>query len=298
MSVQDFMDKYKSSFQSKPIVNPLSTSNNTNNKRIKPVKFGLNRSTSPVEKSDNSAQQTNVYGNAVSDYLGQKKQSLYDSYNRRKSQNANKLAEDVVDKSSGNIPTNEWGVVPDKLTDYSDLFKKQVSQVGQYGKIAVEKEEAKARWQSLQNSREMNAGVIANIPAGSSGKGAGSKAVAMALNVQKSGTPYKWGGNSLTGGVDCSGLVQQVYGKLGINLPRTTYEQAKRGKTVNVNDMLPGDLVFYNTGSRDPNGIGNMSHVAIYIGNNQVVHAYNSKVGITVDSVNRAGKPALGIRPW
>ncbi|MDR2032910.1 MAG: C40 family peptidase, partial [Azoarcus sp.] len=82
------------------------------------------------------------------------------------------------------------------------------------------------------------------------------------------GVPYRWGGSSPITGMDCSGLVQVVFrDALGIALPRTSLAMATQGNRVNVRDLRPGDLVFFNT-------IGNtISHVGIYVGNNRFLHA-------------------------
>jgi len=82
------------------------------------------------------------------------------------------------------------------------------------------------------------------------------------------GTPYVWGGDSLTGGVDCSGLVQQVYAHFGIKLPRVTYDQIGEGAPVGMKGLRAGDLVFFDTsGSNSP------SHVGIYLGAGKMIHA-------------------------
>ena len=69
----------------------------------------------------------------------------------------------------------------------------------------------------------------------------GSDAVSLASTFK--GTPYVWGGEK-PGGFDCSGLVQYVYSKLGVDLPRHSSDQAKAGTPVALNDLRPGDLVF------------------------------------------------------
>jgi cell wall-associated NlpC family hydrolase len=138
----------------------------------------------------------------------------------------------------------------------------------------------------------------ADIP-GATANNPGAKAVALAMKAVQNHTPYVWGGNSLTRGVDCSGLVQQVYRQLGISLPRTTYEQAKSGRRVSTTQLRPGELVFYNTGSRDPNGIGTYGHVAIYMGNGKVVEAANSRAGLRVSNLTGYnGAPAAAVRPY
>ncbi len=95
------------------------------------------------------------------------------------------------------------------------------------------------------------------------------------------GNPYVWGGNSLTNGVDCSGFVQQVYAKFGYSLERkSTIQAEKNGKKVSTKNLQPADLIFY-AGS---NGVVN--HVALYIGNNQIIHASNPKEGIKISTYN------------
>ena len=222
--------------------------------------------------------------------------------------NVTKLASDVISKSAGQIQTNEFGVPQKQRLDFNTSAKNRLHSITDRGELATQTEEAKNSWRSAKHMQDLsayglnvgNVGIYdsANMPAGASKGNPGAKAVALAMTAYKNGTPYVWGGNSLTGGVDCSGLVQQVYKKLGINVPRTTYEQAKNGKVVSLKNALPGDLIFYNTGSSDPNGIGNLSHVAIYIGNGKVVNAYNTRRGIKVDNVTHAGPVARVVRPW
>lgn len=94
--------------------------------------------------------------------------------------------------------------------------------------------------------------------------------------VQFVGNPYKYGGTSLTNGADCSGFVMSVYAHFGYQLPRTSYDQANVGRQVSVSDLKPGDLIFY----RD------FGHVALYVGNNQVVHASTPETGIKYSAYN------------
>lgn len=79
------------------------------------------------------------------------------------------------------------------------------------------------------------------------------------------GVPYVWGG-STPSGFDCSGLVQDVYRSVGINLPRTSAQQATQGTAIAVSDAQPGDLLYWD---RD----GQVYHVAIYIGGGEYIHA-------------------------
>lgn len=83
------------------------------------------------------------------------------------------------------------------------------------------------------------------------------------------GTPYQWGGNSLTSGIDCSGLIQQGFSHFGINVARTTYDQIGQGKAIDLDHLQVGDAVFFDT---DP-GTKGPDHVGIYIGNGKMLEA-------------------------
>lgn len=94
------------------------------------------------------------------------------------------------------------------------------------------------------------------------------------------GTRYKIGGTSRNG-VDCSGFMQITFRDLfGIDLPRTTVEQAKEGSRVSKNELQTGDLVFFNTG-RGPNG----KHVGVYVKDGQFLHA-STKGGVIYSDLN------------
>lgn len=100
-----------------------------------------------------------------------------------------------------------------------------------------------------------------------------NQVVSYALNFV--GNPYVYGGNSLTEGTDCSGFTKLIYSAYGVSLPRSAYEQSFSGTHIELENIMPGDLVFSGYD-------GQIGHVAIYIGNNQLVHALNSNVGIVV----------------
>ena len=118
---------------------------------------------------------------------------------------------------------------------------------------------------------------------GSSSSGSGSGSSVVNYATQFVGNPYVWGGTSLTGGADCSGFVQSVYANFGVSLPRTSYEQQNAGTEVSYADAQPGDLICYG------------GHVAIYMGNGQIVHASNAKDGIKISN-NAAYRTITSVR--
>lgn len=96
--------------------------------------------------------------------------------------------------------------------------------------------------------------------------------------VQFVGNPYVYGGTSLTNGTDCSGFTQGIYRHFGVSINRTSREQANNGKAVSLDNVKPGDLIFYKNGST-------IGHVALYIGDGKVVHASSERVGITISNM-------------
>lgn len=99
--------------------------------------------------------------------------------------------------------------------------------------------------------------------------------------LQFVGNRYVWGGTNPNTGADCSGFVQYVMrNAAGVSLPRTSREQAKAGRAVTASEMLPGDLIFYT------NSGGVVNHVAMYIGNGQIVHAASRRSGIKISTWN------------
>lgn len=91
---------------------------------------------------------------------------------------------------------------------------------------------------------------------------------------------YRYGGNSPETGIDCSGLVRYVYKKAwGAELPRTAVAISEFGESIETGELQPGDLVFYNTQRRS------FSHVGIYLGNNQFVHAPSKGGKVRVENM-------------
>jgi len=112
---------------------------------------------------------------------------------------------------------------------------------------------------------------------GETGGPTGGDVVATAL--QDLGVPYRWGGTSRETGFDCSGLVQHVFAKLGVALPRTTYQQVDVGTPVaSLAAAQPGDLVFFGTPPH---------HVGIYLGDGRMIDAPYTGVDVRIDPVGQ-----------
>ena len=95
------------------------------------------------------------------------------------------------------------------------------------------------------------------------------------------GHPYVWGGTSLLGGCDCSGFVQGLYRMYGYSIPRVAENQAMYGRQIPLDNAQPGDLIFFAQN-------GYVYHVALYVGNDQTIEAYDSAHGIIRNRVDHA----------
>lgn len=130
---------------------------------------------------------------------------------------------------------------------------------------------------SQQSGRVIQAGtpVPAPVPA----------AVVIPTAERYIGTKYTWGGTTPSGGFDCSGYVQYVFRKHGVQLPRTSRAQAYAGQRVPLDwqSLRTGDLIMFAQGGID--GGRPISHVAIYAGNRRIIHSSKSGQGVRYDNL-------------
>ena len=97
------------------------------------------------------------------------------------------------------------------------------------------------------------------------------------------GTPYLWGGTTRNG-IDCSAFVKNVYLSVGIKLPRVSQNQAKVGKTITLDKIRKGDLIFFETDKNRPNTV---SHVGIYLGSGNLIHASSKNKKVVIVPLNQ-----------
>lgn len=160
-----------------------------------------------------------------------------------------------------------------QLKDAKAAAQAELQRLREEAERAAREEAARQEAQNQQNQHNSSNTSKPSKPSGSSKDD--DKVISMPSDASRGqaiankaceyiGNKYVYGGTSLTDGIDCSGFVQAIHAKFGISTPRTSSDQRYGGKAVNYSDMLPGDVICYS------------GHVAIYIGNNTIVHASNS----------------------
>lgn len=135
------------------------------------------------------------------------------------------------------------------------------------------KKEQAAQQQSQQQQQTQQSGTTTETATGIRGE-------MVAFAKKFLGNPYVYGGTSLTNGIDCSAFVQAIYRNFGYTIPRDSRSQcAGAGYKISLDSVQPGDLIFYT------NSYGTVNHVAMYIGNGQVIHASDPRSGIMISNM-------------
>ncbi|MBQ8816497.1 MAG: C40 family peptidase, partial [Lachnospiraceae bacterium] len=187
----------------------------------------------------------------------------------------------------------------EQISDYDQLvadakakakaYKTQIAN-GQKQIETIKKQEEEKRKQEEASKAQQNANNgNQNGSSGSVGVvGSGTGAEIAEYALQFVGNPYVWAGTSLTNGADCSGFIMSVYANFGYSLPHSSFSMRSIGKGVELADAQAGDIICYS------------GHVALYIGNGQIVHAKNEKYGIVTDPVyygwSGTGPTVLAVR--
>ena len=119
---------------------------------------------------------------------------------------------------------------------------------------------------------------ITTEPTTASSSALGEQVVALAK--QYLGTPYVLGGNGPSS-FDCSGFTKYIYAQFGYTLNRTATDQLQNGVSVSRSELQPGDLVFFKYNTSKP-----VSHVGIYIGGGEFIHASTNRYMVQIDQMN------------
>lgn len=189
-----------------------------------------------------------------------------------------------------NIEEGDGYVSLDYVT-LSTEFVKAESREEEEARLAKEEAERKAALEAARKAEEKNrkaaksesSATTSEVPVVyATGESALGQSVA-SYACQFVGNPYVYGGTSLTNGADCSGFVMSVYANFGVSLPHSSSGDRSVGTAVDgLANAQPGDIICYS------------GHVAIYIGNGQIVHASTAKTGIKISDVNY--RTPLGVR--
>lgn len=194
---------------------------------------------------------------------------------------------DVVEELEGwvkvSLDADVVGFVSSEYVDLRTDFVQAESIEEEKARLEKEEAERKAAQEAARKADEASNAKKAqksnNAVPSSGGAVSGSRQAIVSTALSAVGNPYVFGGTSLTGGADCSGFTMAVFANNGIGIPRDSRSQAGGGREVSMDSIQPGDLLFYSNG-------GSINHVALYIGNGQVVHASTPQGGIKKSNYN------------
>lgn len=183
--------------------------------------------------------------------------------------------------------------------DWQQGIKRRFETINQMGSDATQLAQSQAtvrQQKQINEQRNTQAAALQNAQSNQSSgflnytapKGGDLRSRIVNYASQFKGTPYQWGG-SKPGGFDCSGLVQYVYGKMGVKTPRVSQQQATMGRMTSVRNLKPGDFVAWG------NTPATAHHIAIYAGNGMVWEAPHTGANVRLRRVSPNEAGIMGI---
>lgn len=165
----------------------------------------------------------------------------------------------------------------------TELNEKQAELEAKKDEITTLKQKNETKLKQLEQQRVAKASLTTEVASGGSlvtdlGQASGTAQQIIQFAYKYLGYPYILGANG-PDAFDCSSYVKHVFGNFGISLPRVTYDQVNCGTPISYDQLQPGDLVFTEGTAARPD------HVGIYVGGGQIIHAYNSRVGVVVTPI-------------
>lgn len=194
------------------------------------------------------------------------------------------VLDETDDWAKINVEEGDGWVSKDYVNIHTEFVQAE-SKAEEEARLAKEAEERRKAQEAARKKQQASQSSTSTTSSNSYTVGEGSDlGVAVAeYALQFVGNPYVWGGSSLTNGTDCSGFVMSVYANFGVSLPHSSSSDRSQGYAVDgLDNAQPGDLICYS------------GHVALYIGNGQIVHASTKKTGIIVSNADY--KKILAIR--
>lgn len=211
--------------------------------------------------------------NPITDYLG----DLSEQQSEIKSL-ADQMEENAEAAATGSSPVPIGVAAADAPMEFSDLALQQ-------GPDPEMMESIQDLQDALDNAPDIGKNDIKDAINGGGNAAPGKVGKVIDLARSFLGDPYVWGGES-PGGFDCSGLMQYIFNKIGVNLPRTAAEQGQLGKRRGLKNLQPGDMIFWDWGSSGHRA--GADHVALYIGNGQIIEAPRPGESVQISNIYHA----------
>lgn len=252
-----------------------------NNETIKEVNKNLDEITKQIEKTETEL-------SSKKEILDSRTRELYKNNDSNLYLEALLTSENFSDLVSNIFITSkviefDQKLINDVNSTIEELNKKQSELEAKKDEITTLKKNNETKLNQLEQQRVAKASLTEEVNSGGSlvndlGQASGTAQQIIEFAYKYLGYPYILGANG-PDAFDCSSYVKHVFGNFGISLPRVTYDQVNCGTPISYEQLQPGDLVFTEGSAARPD------HVGIYIGGGQLIHAYNSRVGVVVTPI-------------